>query len=98
MRKLAYVFLATIGFAVSASGSVGKTEECAQIRRACEKAGFFEGGSGEGKGLWLDCVETILNVNTTKNAVLPIPKVDPQIVATCAKNHPKFATSHGGPY
>jgi N-acetylglucosamine-6-sulfatase len=57
---------------------------CAQIRAACESAGFVKGGIKEGNGLQVDCIDPITQGSRQpRKASKPLPQVDPKIVAAC---------------
>jgi hypothetical protein len=57
---------------------------CAQIRSACQTAGFVPGGASAGRGLKDDCMDPILGGGPQpQNATKPLPQVDPQWVAEC---------------
>jgi hypothetical protein len=87
--------VSTIGglVAVFASPSVHAQPmgPCAQIRMACEQAGFVQGGARGGNGLQIDCVRPIMQgVPQPPNAIRPAPPVDPQLVAACRARNPRF--------
>jgi hypothetical protein len=64
---------------------------CEQIKAACERAGFVEGGANQGNGLTWDCVVPIVQgTPQPNNTSKPLPQIDPQIVAACKANNPKF--------
>lgn len=64
---------------------------CEQIKAACTKAGFVQGGASSGTGLWRDCVEPILQGRAhPKKATKPLAKVDPLVVAACKAQNPNF--------
>jgi hypothetical protein len=57
---------------------------CQQITAACQGAGIALGKANEGAGLWLDCINPIMQAAAQRPvATKPLPQVDPQIVATC---------------
>jgi hypothetical protein len=57
---------------------------CAEIRGACQAAGFVPGGAPSGTGLKDDCMDPILEgAPQPKNAAKPLPHVDSQWVAEC---------------
>jgi hypothetical protein len=57
---------------------------CAEIRSACQAAGFVPGGAPSGTGLKDDCMDPILEgAPQPRNAAKPLPQVDAQLVAEC---------------
>ena len=57
---------------------------CAIIRAACERAGFVHGGARTGNGLQIDCIRPIIEGRPPPaRTALPLPQIDPQIVAAC---------------
>ncbi len=59
---------------------------CQQIRTACKNAGFVVGGS-VGQRLVLDCFNPIVLGQMPKRpATLPLPQIDPQLLAACKQN------------
>lgn len=64
---------------------------CAPIVKACTSAGFVKHQAKQGNGLYRDCVTPIVSGQPQpKNAVRPLPSVDPGAVQACrAKPHPK---------
>jgi lipoprotein-anchoring transpeptidase ErfK/SrfK len=64
---------------------------CAQIRAACQSAGFVQGAANLGIGLQVDCVAPIVRGTAQRpRARKPLPQVDPQLIAQCANSHPRF--------
>lgn len=63
---------------------------CQQIRSACLDAGFVQGGAREGNGLWRDCIDPVMQGWIPRGARLPLPHVNPRIVAACRTNNPTF--------
>jgi hypothetical protein len=69
---------------------------CAQITLACKKAGFAALGTKKGVGIVLDCVRPIMQgTPQRKEATKPLPQIDPQLVAACKEQNPKFGTARG---
>ena|SRR6185437_6623853 len=66
---------------------------CEQIRDACVSAGFVKNDAKVGKGLWVDCINPIIQGTTAKKSVLALPTVDPSVVTACKTKRPKFG--HG---
>jgi hypothetical protein len=68
---------------------------CGQIRAACLSAGFVPGGSGTGVGVQFDCIHPIIEGRPQRpRATLPLPPINPQIVAACRAI---LAQGGGGP-
>jgi hypothetical protein len=69
---------------------------CAQITVACKKAGFAALGTKNGVGIVLDCIRPIMqSTPQRKEATKPLPQIDPQLVAACKEQNPKFGTARG---
>ena len=57
---------------------------CAPLRRLCQAAGFVQGGASSGTGLKDDCMEPLVQgTPQPPNARLPLPAVDPGLLAQC---------------
>lgn len=57
---------------------------CGEVRKACEAAGFVQGGGRNGNGLARDCMDPLLNgTNQPRKATLSLPNVDPAKIAAC---------------
>jgi hypothetical protein len=68
---------------------------CAQIRAACQNAGFVQGAASSGVGLQVDCIiPVMLGIPQRPRAHRPLPRISPLLVAECAASHPLF----GRPY
>ena len=83
-----------LGLAIILTSSFAHAHEgpCKEIKEACEAAGFVKGGAKEGKGLWMDCIAPIMQGTTAKKSVLPLPAVDPKIIAACKQKKPDFGS------
>jgi len=69
---------------------------CAQITVACKKAGFAALGTKKGVGIVSDCIRPIMQgTPQRKEATKPLPQIDPQLVAACKEQNPKFGTARG---
>ncbi len=69
---------------------------CEQIGTACEKAGFVRGNALQGNGFSADCIVPIMKgTPQRKKASIPLPQVDPQIVAACREKNPNFGSPRG---
>lgn len=64
---------------------------CEAIKKACEGAGFIKGQAKEGKGLWVDCINPIIQGKAQpEKAQIKLPTVDGSAVAACKAKHPNF--------
>jgi predicted Ser/Thr protein kinase len=82
----------------TAAASEGAKGPCEKIKQACLDAGFMFGRAKGGKGLGTDCIVPIMQGTAQPaSAVLPLPQIDPKIVAICKIRNPKFGqTLQGG--
>jgi hypothetical protein len=64
-------------------------DPCAQVESACKSAGFHNGGSKEGKGLWSDCIDPLMKGHPVIGGK-PLPGVDDKVVAACRAKDPTF--------
>jgi len=80
----------TAGTLVTAQAAPGQ-RPCADIRAACQQAGFVQGGVREGAGLRVDCIGPIMQARPQRpKASKPLPQVDPQLVDACKARNPNF--------
>jgi len=71
---------------------------CAEIRAACEQAGFVQGGARTGDGLFVDCIAPIIRQTPQPpRASRPLPKIDLQLVADCKAQNPNFGQRNAPP-
>lgn len=71
---------------------------CREIVAACRQAGFVPGGSARGEGQYVDCIRPIMEgIPQRPRAAKPLPKIDPQIVATCKAQNPNFGQGREQP-
>jgi hypothetical protein len=71
---------------------------CGRITAACQAAGFTPGGVGTGTGLRADCVVPIMQGrDQPQQARMPLPRVDPQVVADCKSTNPRFGQGSAPP-
>jgi hypothetical protein len=74
----------------------GGGRPCAQITVACKQAGFAALGAKKGVGMVSDCIRpTMQGTPQRKQATKPLPQIDPQLVAACKEQNPKFGTARG---
>ncbi len=91
----AAVVFSTAGFAAEHEGHA--PGPCKEIVKACENAGFVKGEAKKGYGLWLDCVDPIMQGKTTvPGATKPLPAVDSKVVSECKAKNPKFGSGQVG--
>src|SRR5438067_2418594 len=70
---------------------------CKQVEKACEGAGFIKGDWKKGDGLWRDCINPIMQGQTSvPGGTKPLPSVDSSVVAACKAKHPKFGSGKVG--
>jgi hypothetical protein len=87
---LAAAVIATLGAAVAAHAAP-RQGPCAEIRAACEQAGFVPGGGRGGIGLAVDCVAPIMQAKAQRpKASKPLPSIEPQLVEACRARNPNF--------
>jgi hypothetical protein len=64
---------------------------CAEIRAACQQAGFVPQGAKAGEGLVVDCIRPIMQgTPQPRRATKPLPPIDPQLIEACRAQNPKF--------
>jgi lipoprotein-anchoring transpeptidase ErfK/SrfK len=103
MRKmrtsLQTVCVLVAGLSVPLVASAGPGQgSCEQIRAVCEGAGFVQGAAGLGIGLQVDCIMPIMQGTAQRpSASRPLPHVNPQLVAECAGDHPRFGRPNAPP-
>jgi hypothetical protein len=95
MRTPATIFLAVL-MQASLGFAVDETQHgegpCKQVVEACEKAGFIKGQWKVGKGLWVDCVNPVMQGKSCSKPAIAVPSVDGGLVSACKAKHPKFGT------
>ncbi len=102
MKKSGVLCIAAVllfsGMAFAASEHEGKGHgPCQQIVKVCEDAGFVKGEAKKGYGLWLDCIDPIMQGKTTvPGATKSLPAVDPKLVSECRAKNPKFGSGKVG--
>jgi hypothetical protein len=70
---------------------------CQKIADACRSAGFIKGDWKKGDGLWRDCVDPIMQGQTTvPGATKPLPTVDASLISACKAKHPKYGSGKTG--
>jgi len=98
--SLAKLCTLVVGFALSlaAQSAEPAPEPCDQIKAACKSAGFVEGDYKLGYGLWVDCIDAIMQgKKQPPKADKPLPSVDPQLIAACKQKHPNFGEGKKAP-
>jgi hypothetical protein len=86
---------------VSLAGAVQaapRQRACAEIKAACEQAGFVQGGARAGIGLFVDCIAPIMRGTVqARRASKPVPQLDFQLVADCKAQNPNFGQGNAPP-
>lgn len=90
MSKLNTVLFVTLALSLFSAPSFAGNGPCEQIVNACTGAGFVVKEAKEGKGLWRDCVNPIIQGTTASKSVLPLPTVAPAVIAACKTKRPHF--------
>jgi arylsulfatase A-like enzyme len=97
------IWSAAVGMLILAAGVLaadaqGRQPACAAIRQACEMAGFVQGGAKSGEGIVIDCIAPIMRgAPQPRRATLPLPEIDPQLVAQCRTQNPNFGMRNAQP-
>lgn len=64
---------------------------CTEITNACKAAGFVNGAAKSGNGIAADCMVPLADgTPQPAKATIPLPKVDPAIIAACKAVNPNF--------
>ena len=96
MRNFINLSVCLLIAAIYFSGSSALAKEshgsCKKIKAACVQAGFVKGEAKRGKGLWMDCVNPIMQGTIAKKSVLPLPTVDPKWIEECKSKTPHFGS------
>ncbi len=80
-----------VGFTLSWAAQSAAPGPCDQIKASCKSAGFVEGDYKQGYGLWVDCIDPIMQgKKQPAKADKPLPSVSPSTFASCKKQHPNF--------
>src|SRR5262249_51376269 len=86
-----------LGAAVSVQAAP-RQRACAEIRAACEQAGFVQGGARSGDGLFVDCIMPIMRgTPQPRRASRPLPQINLQLVADCKAQNPNFGQRNAPP-
>jgi hypothetical protein len=103
MMRRSQISFALAGSLIIGAGNSGvqaapRQRPCAEIRAACEQAGFVQGGSQIGDGLFVDCIVPILNGRPqSRRATKSLPEIDLQLVADCKAQNPNFGQRRASP-
>jgi len=90
-------FIVGLGATVSVQAAP-RQRACAEIRAACEQAGFVQGGARSGDGLFVDCVVPIMRgTPQPRRASRPLPQINLQLVADCKAQNPNFGQRNALP-
>ena len=97
--SIAVLCMLVVGLSVPLSAQSARDREpCGQITAACQGAGFKSGGAPTGTGLQVDCIVPIMQGTAQpRRAKIPLPKVDPQLVADCESSNPRFGWESAPP-
>ena len=102
MRR-SQIFCAIVGTLIAGPETIAvqaalRQRPCAEIRAACEQAGFVQGGSQTGDGLFVDCIVPILKGRPQPGrSTKPLPEIDLQLVAACKAQNPNFGQRSASP-
>ena len=97
------IFCAIVGTLITGPETIAvqaapRQRPCAEIRAACEQAGFVQGGSQTGDGLFVDCIVPILKGRPQpRRATKPLPEIDLQLVSACKAQNPNFGQRSASP-
>jgi hypothetical protein len=96
---IAALVLLAVGSAVPARSQPARNPgPCAQISAACQGAGFVAGGISTGNGLQADCIVPIMQGRAQPpQARLPLPQIDPRLIAECEAANPRFGEAGAEP-
>jgi len=87
-----------VSFSAAVSGQAAHPRRpCAEIRAACEQAGFVQGGARTGDGLFVDCIAPIMRRTQPRRTSKPLPQIDLQLVAECKAQNPSFGQGNAAP-
>jgi hypothetical protein len=73
--------------ATVAAGANSGQHPCHAIEAACQGAGFVKGGAVQGKGLWKDCIEPILDGKAVSGVNVGADEVQACKAKKAAKHH-----------
>jgi hypothetical protein len=65
-------------------------DACAKISKICEQAGFRRGGTKIGRGLRRHCLSPLVQGVSFPGSLLPLPKIEKNIIENCKKSDPNF--------
>ena len=64
---------------------------CAANPQVCLQAGFVLNGGRAGEGLFIDCINPIMQARPKpRRATKPLPAVDPALIGACRARNPNF--------
>jgi lipoprotein-anchoring transpeptidase ErfK/SrfK len=88
--------LCLLMFGMVCGGQARAQGACEQIRETCQSAGFVPGGAKQGVGILVDCIAPIMQGTVqSPRARMPLPQINPQLVAACASLRPDFGRPNG---
>jgi hypothetical protein len=89
--SVASIAFVNVAFAQSTTKPSQPPGPCQKVADACKSAGFVKGDWKKGDGLWRDCVDPIMQGQTTvPGGTKPLPAVDAGLVSACKAKHPKY--------
>jgi len=89
-------FIVALGAAISVQAAP-RQRACAEIRAACEQAGFVQGGARSGEGLFVDCIAPIMRgMPQPRRAGSPLPQINLQS-GPATSGGPRAATPQVAP-
>jgi hypothetical protein len=66
-------------------------QACQAVVNACKGAGFIDGDSKQGKGLWSECINPLMRGTPQSHAAtVQLPQVSPQTISDCHAADPSF--------
>jgi serine/threonine protein kinase len=71
--------------------AVAATKVCGQIKNACRNAGFVKDTKQSSNRVFADCIVPLMDGKPQpKSASIPLPQVNPQVVAVCKQLDPNY--------
>jgi len=90
LKKISVLLLISVP-ALATSPVPGPNGSCKQVIDACEKASFTQVDGKNGRGLYVNCVNLIMQgEKQPAHSTINLPIVDSAVVADCKAKHPKF--------
>ena len=84
------------GAGLGGSKELQPAHPCSEITNACKAAGFVSGAAKSGNGIGADCIAPLIaGTSQPAHATIPLPKVDPAIIAACKGVNPDYGHFEG---